>query len=197
MKESICKNEGFLFIVKFLSLFILLFYFNLFFISITARRSNALYLFLKLHFDYIDWLRYSLLKMSMFTCQLIGIKCFMQNEFVLRLNDHSGGIRMVYKCVGYGVMSFWAAFVLANNTSLLKKSIWLILGWIIIWIINCLRVTLLLVTIQNHWPINRFLDHHTLFNIFSYCLIFVLIYIFIKREKTLLIDKVKRIAKYE
>ncbi len=185
MKSSFWKNEGFLFIVKFLSLFLIFYYFNLFFISITARRSNAFTLFLKLHLDYIDWLRFSVLKVSEIVCGLIGIKCHMQGDFIISLNSKLGGLRMVYRCIGYGIMSFWAAFIIANNIRLINKIAWTVTGWIIIWIINCFRVVILLFAIQNRWPISRFLDHHTLFNIFSYCLIFLLIYIFIKREKTL------------
>lgn len=183
MKESIWKNEGLLFIIKFLCLFTLLYYFNLFFISITARRNNAFYLFLKLHLDYIDWLRFSILKVSELICKLVGIKCHLEGDFVIKLNSRLGGLKMVYKCIGYGIMSFWAAFVLANKTQMINKIIWIITGCVTIWIINCFRVVLLLAALENRLPISRFLDHHTLFNIFAYGLIFLLIYVFLKREK--------------
>ncbi len=183
MKTSIWKNEGFLFIIKFLCMFILLYYFNLFFISITARKSNALYLFLKLHLDYIDWLRYSILKVSEVICKIVGIKCHLEGDFVIKLDSKLGGLKMVYKCIGYGVMSFWIAFVVANKTRFINKIVWIIIGCTSIWLINCFRVVLLLAALENRLPISRFLDHHTLFNIFAYGLIFLLIYVFIKREK--------------
>ena len=183
MKSGFWKNEGFIFIVKFLGLFIILYYFNLFFISITFRRSNAFYMFLKLHLDYIDGLRFSILRVSEFICGIIGVKCHMESDFIIRLDSKLGGLKMVYRCIGYGVMSFWAAFVLANKARIINKIVWIVFGWLIIWIINCIRVIMLLSVLQHQWPISTFLDHHTLFNILSYILIFVLIYAFIKQEK--------------
>ena len=174
------KNEGFLFIVKFLCLFTLFYYFNLFFISITSKEDNAFYVFLKRNLDYIDWLRYSILHSSEAFCRLIGIKCHVENIFTIRLDTKNRGLNMVYQCVGYGIMSFWAAFVIANNTSLPKKIYWLIIGCVVIWIINCLRVTVLLAALQNNWPINKYVDHHTMFNIVAYGFIFLLISIYIK-----------------
>jgi len=182
MIKNLFKNEGFLFIVKFLCLFTLFYYFNLFFISITSKVDNGFYVFLKQNLDYIDWLRYSILHSSEAFSRLIGIKCHVQNAFEIRLDTKALGLLMVYQCLGYGIMSFWAAFVIANSTTLLKKIYWLLIGWVVIWVINCLRVTVLLAALQNNWPISKYVDHHTMFNIVAYGFILLLIFIYIKFE---------------
>jgi exosortase/archaeosortase family protein len=87
-------------------------------------------------------------------------------------------VRMVYSCIGYGVMSLWAAFVIAYEGSLKQKLLWLLMGCIFILIINCFRVSMLLVAIANKWQVNRYIEHHDLYNIFSYMLIFSLIYLY-------------------
>ena len=184
MNRSILHNEGVLFIIKFFCLLALLYYFNLFFISITSRGGNALYIFLRDHLNYIAWLRYSILHTSAVFTRLLGINCYVANEFVIRLSDKVKGLRMVYKCVGYGVMSFWGAFVIANKMQWLQKVCWTIGGWASIWLINCMRMTILLVALENNWPVNKYLDHHTLFNIVSYAFILLLISIYIKVNNT-------------
>lgn len=172
-----------MFIIKFLCLFTLFYYFNLFFISITSRGGNALYIFLKQHLDYIDWLRYLILHTGEFLCRLIGVKCHVKNAFVIVLDDNSGGVKMVYKCIGYGVMSFWAAFVFANKSTITKKIYWILIGWLTIWIINCFRVVLILFSIQKNWEENKYIDHHTMFNIVAYGFVFLLIFAYLRLDK--------------
>jgi exosortase/archaeosortase family protein len=134
---------------------------------------------LKQNLAYIDWLRYSILHTGKALCKLIGVKCHIENIYFIRLDDKSSGLRMVYRCVGYGVMSFWAAFVLANKSRLVKKIYWVLLGWIVIWIINCIRVVLLLTALEKNWSVNKYVDHHALFNIVAYGFIFLLIFTYL------------------
>ncbi|MFP5041348.1 hypothetical protein [Parasediminibacterium sp. JCM 36343] len=181
--SSLFKNEGIQFIGWFLCLFVLFYYFNLFFISITARGSNPLYLFLRDDLNYIDWLRSSILHTSQFFCGFIGIKTHVEKVFILRSDTSHIGLRMVYRCIGYGVMSFWTAFVIANKGHWQKKTIWLVAGWVTIWLINCFRMTLLMVALEHHWPINKFMDHHSLFNIVAYIFVLLLIFLYIKFDK--------------
>jgi exosortase/archaeosortase family protein len=81
-------------------------------------------------------------------------------------------------CVGYGVYSFWIAFVVANKGRLLKKLIWIICGVLALWLINVIRITLFLTAINKDWPMPLGIDHHTWFNIFAYSLIFLMIWLY-------------------
>ena len=183
MLRSLLKSEGFLFIIKFLLLFALLYFFCIAHISITYRASNTFYVFLRDHLNYIDWLRYSALRTSKFFCQLIGVDSYIEDRIIIHVTNSPKKLHMGYDCIGYGVMSFWTAFIIANKTSLTKKIYWLIGGCFIIWIINCVRVAVLLTALKNNWPISKYLDHHTTFNIISYILILALIFTYIKFDR--------------
>ncbi len=98
------------------------------------------------------------------------------------------GVRMVYECVGYGVMSFWIAFVVASAGSLKRKIFWLATGLIGIWLLNITRVSLLLVATNKGWPMPLGLDHHTWFNIFAYLFIFIFMYLFNRQDKSQVTD---------
>lgn len=108
---------------------------------------------------------------------LFGFNTQIEGAYILRVkNGHS--IRMVYECIGYGVMSFWGAFVFANSVAVLKKIKWILGGWMLIWLINVIRISLLLISINKQWHTPFNINHHTLFNIAAYSLIIVMIYLF-------------------
>ena len=184
MLKGIFKNEGVLFIIKFLGLFGLLYYFCLFYISITTRGSNAFTVFLRDYLNFIDWIRYSVLRTSLSLCKLFGINSYIEDRILLISINTRKAIHMGYDCIGYGVMSFWVAFVVANKQNWKKKTYWIVGGCFITWIINCLRVTTLMVALNNNWPISGPINHHTLFNIISYIFLFALIYSYIKANQT-------------
>ncbi|MEP6584756.1 MAG: hypothetical protein ABJA90_10835, partial [Ginsengibacter sp.] len=81
-------------------------------------------------------------------------------------------------CVGYGVYSFWTAFVIANSGKFLKKVIWIIGGLLALWLVNVIRISLFLVAINKGWPMPLGIDHHTWFTIAAYLLIFLLIWLY-------------------
>jgi exosortase/archaeosortase family protein len=81
-------------------------------------------------------------------------------------------------CVGYGVYSFWIAFVIANKGRFWKKARWIIVGLLGLWFINGIRITLFLAAINKDWPMPLGLNHHTWFNIAAYLLIFIMIWLY-------------------
>jgi exosortase/archaeosortase family protein len=126
-------------------------------------------------------LRASLLHAAKFVAGLLGFETFFVNEYVLRVVNGTG-IKMVYSCLGVGVMSFWTAFVVANKAEILNKVLWLFGGLFMLWLINVLRITFLLIADNKHWPIPYF-DHHTWFNMLAYILVFLLMYLYDRYHK--------------
>lgn len=172
-------NKAFIiYVVKFILIFCFFYFGTLAVIGLSASSGYYSPLVAN-YFNFVDWLRLSLLEASKFVLTVLGYKAYTVDQFVLRINDHVG-IKMVYKCVGYGVMSFWGAFVIANKGTILKKIKWVIGGWIAIWCINVLRVVLLLISLYKGWQMPLGFDHHTWFNIAAYILIFVLIFFYDK-----------------
>jgi len=179
-------NKAVLFyILKFALIFCVLYFGTLAVIGISAPEGyyNP---FIAHNLNYIDWLRTSLLLAAKKFLLLLGYKTYIADKYDLYMNS-TNGIRIVYSCIGYGVMSFWAAFVIANTSSWIRKLQWLIGGWLVLWIINVLRISLLLIAQHKKWEIPLGLDHHTWFNIAAYFLIFVLIYFYDRSSKVLLL----------
>ncbi|MCR8560166.1 hypothetical protein KXD93_21115 [Mucilaginibacter sp. BJC16-A38] len=94
-----------------------------------------------------------------------------------------GVIQLVYSCLGLGVISFFAAFVLAYPAKLKSKIIFLVSGIFGIELLNVLRFVLL--ALFWHKKDNRIVDHHTVFNIIIYVIIAITLYFWVKRTDAL------------
>lgn len=180
MNKELFKFFDVIYFIKLLSLFLLFYYFNLFFIGITAP-GNYYSSFLDHHLNYVAGFRNSVLHMSNLIATLLGLDSHVDDLFTITANEYS--VTIVYSCLGFGVMSFWTAFVLAGYADRKKKIMWILSGLIIIWLLNCTRMAILLLAMTKHWPVNSVIDHHTLFNIISYALIIVMTFLYYKDEK--------------
>ena len=132
--------------------------------------------------DYPGWLRTSLLYGSKAFLSLFGYKTIITDAFHLQMYQGLS-VQLVYACLGVGVLSFWNAFVFANKGSWKRKLAWMLGGTLMLWLINVLRVSLVLLATNKRWAIPLGWDHHTWFNIAAYVLIFVLIYFYDKNLK--------------
>jgi exosortase/archaeosortase family protein len=169
------KHRSFVsYLVKFLVIFILLNYGTFYFIGLATPGGYYLE-FLDRYFDYPE----GLLKSLLWGCQLLysifGISTFVANYDQLWIRG-GAGVQVAYDCLGYGVMSFWAAYVLANTAPFLKKMKWLAGGWLLLWLINVSRISLFLKSVNEKWGMPFGVDHHTWFNIISYLCIFLMIF---------------------
>ncbi len=169
-------REYIIYLAKFLGIFCLFYFGTLAVIGLSAPKGYYIP-FIAKYLNYIDWMRASLLHGSSFFLGLLGYECYFPDKYNIFLVNGTG-VRMVYSCIGYGVMSFWAAFILANKGSWKKKLLWLLSGWLVIWIINILRISLLVLALNKGWNMPLNIDHHTWFNIVAYIMIFVLIYFY-------------------
>lgn len=113
---------------------------------------------------------------------MLGYDTYTADNFVVRIVD-GRGVRVAYGCVGYGVMSFWLAFLIAVKESWKTKLIWLAIGWAMLYVINVIRIGLYLLAVNKGWPMPFGIDHHTWFNIVAYGCIFLMMYFFDKKTK--------------
>ena len=174
-------NLFYTFVLKFLVLFFV-FYYGTILMSGLATPGSYYSPFIHTYLDYVSWLRGSLVHGGAYIAALFGYSTEILSEFVLKVVDGKG-VFVSYGCAGYGVMSFWAAFVLANKLPIKKKASWLLGGLLLLWGINVTRIGLFLVAINKGWPMPLGLNHHTWFNIFAYLTIFTLMYFFDKQLK--------------
>ena len=171
------KDSPLRFLLVFLVLFLVFYYFNIFFFSITSHGEhyNA---FFDEHLNYIRLLRHILLCTTQHIINLFGFTSINNNFQILVAGR--GIIDVVYSCLGLGVMSFFAAFVIAYPKKTKSKLIFLFTGLVCIQALNVLRFVLLALLWDK--KSDQILDHHTIFNIVIYTIITISLYFWVKHE---------------
>lgn len=135
------------------------------------------------------WMRSALIGCSKSLLSLCGITTYRVDEYILR-EVNGRGIRLVYSCLGFGVMSFWVAYIAAATDSVRHKIIWGLGGLLLIFIINVARISLVLKAANSDRQFPFGWDHHTWFSIIAYIFIVGLIFL---HEKKLKIEERKLI----
>lgn len=174
MKE---QNNPIRFAIVFVVMFVIFYYFNVFYFSLTTPTSQHYNSFLDQHFNYIQVLRWMLLSGTALLLKCLGYSAIF-NNYDLLVAGH-GTIQVVYACLGLGVLSFFTAFIIAYPKPLKSKLIALITGAIVIEFLNIIRFAILALYGSN---VNQLIDHHTLFNIIMYIIICAGLYIWIKQD---------------
>ncbi|MBL0358820.1 MAG: archaeosortase/exosortase family protein [Chitinophagaceae bacterium] len=175
------KKDFIIYLLKFLLTFCVLYYGTIAMIGITSE-GGFYSPFAASYLDYVSLLRSMLLHSSMALLHLIDYKVYLKDIYTIKL-ENGLGVHIGYDCIGYGVMFFWVAFIFANKGSLIKKLKWMAGGLLLIWIVNVLRISLMVFAVNEKWKTPLGLDNHTLFNIAAYTVIFTMIYMFDRAEK--------------
>ncbi|MFD0795030.1 exosortase Y [Mucilaginibacter litoreus] len=170
-------NPAALFIIKFLGLFAIFYGFYIIYLSLVS--PGGLYsAFLNRNLNFVAWLRYVLIESSSGILQLLGYQTKTNTDQMLVVNHNI--IHVGYDCLGFGVMSFFAAFVISYPARFKSKVYFLICGLAGIQAINIIRF----VTLSLYWKhTNVYLtDHHTVFNIVVYILIAISVYFYTNHQ---------------
>lgn len=178
--QKVWQDQVYKFLILLAGSFGFLYYLNLFLIGLSAEGGTFYAPFLQEHFDYISGLRYVLIQTSEWVLQRFGYNTF-TTDFWLRVSGH-GGVIVVYSCLGYGVMSFFTAFVLAWPKSLNSKLWFLPAGLLLIQTLNIIRFIMLAL----FWKGSIFrgvIDHHDLFNIILYLILLSFIYFWARKTR--------------
>ncbi|WP_114936907.1 exosortase Y [Mucilaginibacter endophyticus] len=165
------------FAFSFLLLFLIVYYFNILFYGVTSP-GNHYYPFLANNLNYIQSLRWFLLSCSTQILNWLGFTAIHNGTQLLVAGK--GSIEVVYSCLGLGLMSFFAAFVISYPKQLKQKMIFLVSGILVIQTLNIMRFVLLAL----FWSkkANRIVDHHTIFNIIIYIIIMISLYFWITKH---------------
>jgi exosortase/archaeosortase family protein len=178
MNKLLEKGSPVRFVLIFLTLFAAFYYFNIFFFGITSQ-GNYYNSFLAQHLDYIRGLRHLLLNTTAKLLNWMGFGAITDDTDIL-IAGH-GRLKLIYSCLGLGIMSFFSAFVIAYPRRLKPKILFLVIGLICIQILNIMRFLVLAIL----WDKNegsQIIDHHTVFNIIIYVIIAVSLYFWVKHD---------------
>jgi exosortase/archaeosortase family protein len=168
------------FLIRFFLSFVPFFYFNLFYLGITDPK-NYYIPFLDHNLNYIKWVTFSINYIAGLITNVVGIDPIIDGKLIFVKNGP--GVLLEYACLGFGIISFWVAFIIAHRTSWKYKLYWSLGGIMAIWFLNCMRIAILLIALENNWKGNPYFDHHDMFNLFSYVIICMFIYWFYSNSK--------------
>lgn len=180
------KNALIRYLLTFTLCFCVLYYGTKAMVGLTAPGGGFYWEFADKYLNYVAWLRSLLMQTSSLVLEMAGYDIYMKDIYTIRMQGGKG-VHIVYSCLGYGVMSFWIAFVFANTGTFLKKSFWIMVGLFIIFSVNVGRVCLMLVAVNKKWKTPLGFDNHTWFNIAAYTAIFIMMWLFDKsrtKQKT-------------
>ncbi|MDQ0967628.1 exosortase/archaeosortase family protein [Flavobacterium sp. W4I14] len=172
------------FVVALFILYILFSQGNLFMNSVMSPGSRFYNAYIADHFDYIQGLKTALIVPAVWIIKAFGFYAIHNEMDVMVVAGPY--LRVNYSCLGLGVMSFLAAFVLAFPASWKSTLKMLVIGFIAIYVLNVLRIAglgVLLGFFKSQR--NNFTYHHEIFNIIVYICIFAMLYFWIKKSNKL------------
>ena len=188
MNPEEAKKEANKKAIKFVfALFILYILFsqgNLFMNSVMSPGSRFYNVYIADHFDYIQGLKTALIVPAVWIIKAFGFYAIHNEMDVMVVSGPY--LRVNYSCLGLGVMSFLAAFVLAFPAPWKSTFKMLVIGFIAIYVLNVLRIAglgVLLGFFKSQR--NNFTYHHEIFNIIVYICIFAMLYFWIKKSNKL------------
>ena len=171
--NSPLKDKTLKFVIVFVLLFLFLYYFNLTLFSFTSPTSRHYSALFDNHFNYIRGLRTFLLSASSKILNWMGYPTITDDYYLLVAGR--GSIKLIYSCLGLGVISFFSAFVISYPKKWQSKIFYLIAGIVSIEFFNIIRfVVLALYWDKRHTGL---IDHHTIFNLFIYAFIIIYLYL--------------------
>lgn len=139
--------------------------------------------FVEHYLNYVTLIKVSVLQTASWLAHLFGVSSYLTDSSHLQITG-SRRVFMAWACTGLEIMSFWAAFCLADTTPRRKKMYWCLGGLFCIWLINCIRVALLVVAVKHDWPQIGTIRHHDTFNAVAYSFVFLLMFVYYRRNKT-------------
>lgn len=168
------------FIVKLMALFFLFDNFFLFLISAQAPGGDFYTPVIANHLNFVHWFEQFLLNSGGLFASLFGYEYIITGKTMSLVNG--SGVVLGFSCIGFSIMSFYVAFVLAFPARLKNKLIYGIGGLLMIIALNIIRIGGLAVVYSklNYQEI-RDIDHHMVFNVIVYLFIFIL-FIFYTRK---------------
>jgi exosortase/archaeosortase family protein len=129
----------------------------------------------------LEWITASINNGAGFITSFFGVNAIVDRKEIFV--ENSASVMLEYSCLGMGIMSFWIAFIVAHKISISNKLLWIVGGILLIWVINCWRIAILLISLQNRWKGVGYMDHHDMFNLASYAIIGLLLYFFYRKSK--------------
>lgn len=175
------KNQTF-HILRFLIVFLALTFLCYCYIGIISPGGKTYSSSLDQYANFPAWLTYFICKCAKGLLELIGYNVYQKKPNNITIHG-SRGVNIIWACLGFGVMSFWVAFVVAHYAKWLYKLKWVLAGIALITGINILRIALIALALHSDWKAFIAVEPHFAFNVVSYIAIILLAFWFTLQYK--------------
>jgi len=181
-KKLINTLTPYSFVIKFVFLFLFLYALFPFMRGITAPGGEMYFSFADTYLNVVRGLTTFLTSAAKGVLEMLQYHTNQRDYQTLRI-ESSRGVIINPTCLGWGVMSFWVAFVVANKGAWQHKLKWLAIGLGSILLLNIMRVAIIALANHLQWEAITSLDQHLFFNILSYCIIILMVIWFVTVQK--------------
>lgn len=162
-----------LFLIKFLLVFAILYGGTYGFIALASPSGKLSLPFLQ-SLDYVAAYRKLILHGAGQCLEWLGYTAAYPDAYRLQIND-ANRVQLVYDCLGIGILSFWIAWCAAATHAWKFRLGWIFGGSVLITLLNMQRIALLLIAHYEHWNIFAGIDHHDMYNMVIYTVLFLLL----------------------
>ncbi len=171
------------FYLRFAGLF-LFFYLTYTFVVAAAAPSGVYFPFVEKYLNFPVLIRIGVLNIGHWLLEWLGYPNQVVDDRIIAADGYNV-LQMAWACYGLGLKSFWVAFVCAHHMRLSGKIAWSLVGVITIFLLNCIRVTVLMIAKVDNWKIADYMgtNNHDLFNYLCYAALLVLVVSFYAKAK--------------
>jgi len=166
-------------ILRFLVLFIVLLTGFYAYVGITSAGGKFFSPFLSRYLNFPYWLTIAVAKSAALVLRLSGYSVHQANASNISVNGATG-VTIAWPCLGVAPISLWIGFVAAHRYKAAYKIKWIIAGVMIIFLVNVLRIAVIVISNYHKWFYLQHFNAHTSFNILAYVIILLLMFLFIK-----------------
>lgn len=135
------------------------------------------------YYGYIDFL----LKATQKAVALFGYNSTIDGPYII--GDNNGTLFMAKWCLGFLTMYLFGAMVFLTRVENLTAWIYIGIGFVILHIFNILRLSALFIFVQYYDDSDLIMDHHTIYNIVVYVIIFIMWVIWFEKYTSIRMKK--------
>jgi len=166
-------------ILRFLALFIILIEGFYLYVGIISTGGKFYSPFLAQYFNFPYWLTIAVAKSSALFLEISGYSVHQANAANISINGATG-VTIAWPCLGVAPISLWIGFVAAHRYKTSYKLKWIMAGVGVIFLVNVLRIAVIVLSNYHKWFYLEHFNAHTSFNILAYAIILLMMFVFIK-----------------
>ena len=165
-------------ILLFLALYFTLKYAFYFYVGFTTPGGRLFFSFPARYLNFPYWLTVVVAKSATSLLEICGYAAHQRNAANVTIGE-SRGVTIAWGCLGVAALSLWTGFIAAHRARALYKLKWMVAGFVLIFMVNILRIAMIALSNYRQWSYFESFNAHTSFDTLTYAVILVLMLVFV------------------